>query len=164
MSNKLTLDAIDREILELLAHDGRMSNVDLARRVGLTPPPCLRRVRRLEEAGIISGYGAQVDYAAMGRGFEVVVSVDIGVNDRATMEKFEQDVIGMDEVVEVRRMFGRPDYYIRVAVVDSDAYEGFLTAKLSSLAPVVRIDSHLTMKLFTEIAPEGESRSLTGPV
>lgn len=159
MSNKVTTDAIDREILFLLAHDGRMSNVELARRVGLTPPPCLRRVRRLEEAGIISGYGAQVDYSAMGRGFEVVVAVDIGVNDRATMEKFEQDVISMEEVVELRRMFGRPDYYIRVAVADSDAYEGFLSAKLSSLSPVVRVDSHLTMKLFTEATPEGETRS-----
>ncbi|MCS4275995.1 MULTISPECIES: Lrp/AsnC family transcriptional regulator [Mycetocola] len=159
MSNKPALDAIDQEILLLLARDGRMSNVDLARRVGLTPPPCLRRVRRLEEAGIIAGYGAQVDYTAMGRGFEVVVAVDIGVNDRVTMEKFEQDVIAMPEVVELRRMFGRPDYYIRVAVSDSDAYEMFLTSKLSTLSPVTRVDSHLTMKLFTDTLPEGDARS-----
>lgn len=127
-----------------------MSNVELARRVGLTPPPCLRRVRRLEELGIIAGYGANIDRTALGRSFEVMVAVDIGVNDRVTMEDFEQAVIAMDEVRELRRMFGRPDYYIRVAVSDAEAYEAFLTAKLSTLSAVTRVDSHLTMKIFTE--------------
>ncbi|MGO3885513.1 MAG: Lrp/AsnC family transcriptional regulator [Mycetocola sp.] len=141
----LTLDAIDHSILLLLAQDGRMSNVELAKRVGLTPPPCLRRVRRLEEAGVISGYTATVNWAATGRGFEVMVAVDIGMNDRATMEEFERAVVEMDEVIEMRRMFGRPDYYIRVALADGEAYDRFLTDRLSRLSAITRIDSHLTM-------------------
>ncbi|MGO2660472.1 Lrp/AsnC family transcriptional regulator [Mycetocola reblochoni] len=155
------LDAIDHSILLLLAEDGRMSNVELARRVGLTPPPCLRRVRRLERAGIIAGYTATVDWAAAGRGFEVMVAVDIGMNDRATMEDFERSVVEMDEVIEMRRMFGRPDYYIRVAVADGEAYDRFLTDRLSRLSAITRIDSHLTMNALKQngLRPAGvESR------
>ena len=77
--NSYRLDSIDREILFHLQRDGRLSNVELARRVGLTPPPCLRRVKRLEEAGVISGYRATVDPVATGQSFEVIVSVEINV-------------------------------------------------------------------------------------
>lgn len=134
-----------------------MSNVELARRVGLTPPPCLRRVRRLEAAGIISGYTATVDWAAAGRGFEVMVAVDIGMNDRETMDEFERSVVDMDEVIEMRRMFGRPDYYIRVAVADGEAYDEFLTNRLSRLAAITRIDSHLTMNALKQHGRRGET-------
>ncbi|MEV4178244.1 MULTISPECIES: Lrp/AsnC family transcriptional regulator [unclassified Nonomuraea] len=146
MSNSISLDAIDREILFHLAQDGRMPNVELARRVGLTPPPCLRRVKRLEDAGVIAGYRAQISPEALGRSLEVVMSVEIAVNDLQTVEDFESRVAALEEVVEFRRMFGRPDYYLSVAVSDQIAYEKFLSAKILPLPAVSRVDSHLTMK------------------
>ncbi|WP_442810389.1 Lrp/AsnC family transcriptional regulator [Streptomyces sp. NBC_01474] len=140
------VDPIDREILFHLSQDGRLTNVELAKRVGLTPPPCLRRVKRLEEAGVISGYRAVIDPVALGRGLEVLVDVEVSATDRKTFEEFEETVSSYEEVIEFRRMFGRPDYFIRVAVADHAAYEAFLTGKLSGPPCVLRLESHLTMK------------------
>lgn len=148
MSNVVRLDAVDREILFHLRRDGRLSNVELAGRVGLTPPPCLRRVKRLENAGVIAGYRAVVDPAAVGRGLEVLIDVEIQATDRRTVEEFERALAGYDEVVELRRLFGRPDYFVRVAVADATAYEAFLSDKLIGLPGVLRTESHLTMKLL----------------
>ncbi|MFJ9406705.1 Lrp/AsnC family transcriptional regulator [Streptomyces sp. NPDC101393] len=137
---------MDRDIIFHLRQDGRLTNVELAKRVGLTPPPCLRRVKRLEETGVISGYRAVINPEAMGHGLEVLVDVEIYAQDRKSFEEFEETVASYDEVVEFRRMYGRPDYFIRVAVADHAAYETFLTGKLSCLPGVRRLESHLTMK------------------
>lgn len=142
----MAMDALDREILFHLRQDGRLSNVELAARVGLTPAPCLRRVKRLEADGVIAGYRARIDPAAAGRGFEVMVSVEVSINDRETVEEFEAALTSYDEVLECHRLFGRPDYLIRVAVQDQTAFENFLTGKLMSLNAVARVDSHLIMK------------------
>src|SRR5262252_10814644 len=101
MSNQIRLDRLDREILFQLQRDGRLSNVELARRVGLTPPPCLRRVKRLEDAGVIAGYHAVIDPAAVGRALEVFVDVDINANDLKTVQVFETTTAGYDEVIEL---------------------------------------------------------------
>ncbi|TDC21636.1 Lrp/AsnC family transcriptional regulator [Streptomyces sp. 8K308] len=146
MGNQFPLDAVDREILFQLRRNGRLSNVELAKRVGLTPPPCLRRVKRLEEGGVITGYRAVIAQKALGRGLEVLVDVEIYAQDRKTVEEFEDTVAAYEEVVEFRRMYGRPDYFIRVAVADHAAYEAFLIGKLSGLPAVQRLESHLTMK------------------
>ncbi|WP_226966579.1 Lrp/AsnC family transcriptional regulator [Streptomyces phaeolivaceus] len=140
------MDSIDHDILFHLRKDGRLTNVELAKRVGLTPPPCLRRVKRLEEAGVIAGYRAVVDPAAIGRGLEVLVDVEVSATDRATVRAFEETVASYDEVIEFRRLFGRPDYFLRVAVADHAAYEAFLTVRLTGLPGVLRTESHLTMK------------------
>ncbi|MEV4340853.1 Lrp/AsnC family transcriptional regulator [Streptomyces sp. NPDC049590] len=137
---------MDREILFHLREDGRLTNVELAKRVGLTPPPCLRRVKRLEEAGVITGYRAVVDPRALGRALEVLIDVEIYAQDRKSFEEFEDTVASYEEVVEFRRMYGRPDYFIRVAVADHAAYEAFLTGRLSCLPAVRRLESHLTTK------------------
>jgi DNA-binding Lrp family transcriptional regulator len=142
----MAMDALDRAIVEQLSQDGRLTNVELAQRVGLTPAPCLRRVKRLEADGVIAGYRARIDPAAAGRGFEVMVSVEISINDLQTVEELESAITGYDEVVEVHRLFGRPDYLIRVAVEDSATFETFLTTKLMALRAVARVDSHLIMK------------------
>ncbi len=142
----MNLDAVDHDILFHLRRDGRLTNVELAKRVGLTPPPCLRRVKRLEDAGIISGYRARIDTVAMGRAFEVVVAVEISINDLQTVEEFERAVASYDEVVDFHRLFGRPDYFIRVAVADQAVFESFLTSRLMSLQAVARVDSHMIMK------------------
>ncbi|ATL32090.1 Lrp/AsnC family transcriptional regulator [Streptomyces formicae] len=146
MSNEIRLDALDNEILFHLRQDGRLTNVELAKRVGLTAPPCLRRVKRLEETGVIAGYHAVINTEALGRGLEVLIDVEVSANDRKTYLEFEEVVASYEEVIEVRRMFGRPDYFIRVAVADHAAYEAFLTGKLTGLPCVLRVDSHLTMK------------------
>jgi DNA-binding Lrp family transcriptional regulator len=146
MSNDPSLDAIDREILFHLRQDGRLTNVELAKRVGLTPPPCLRRVKRLEEAGVITGYRAVVAPEAVGQSLEVLVDVEVYATDLKTVEAFEETVAAYPEVIELRRLFGRPDYFMRVAVADHAAYEAFLTRKMSGLAGVLRMESHLTMK------------------
>ncbi len=140
------LDAIDREILFHLRQDGRLTNVELAKRVGLTPPPCLRRLKRLEETGVITGYRAVIDPEAVGRGLEVMVDVEVYANDLKTIETLEETLAGYEEVVELRRMFGRPDYFLRVAVADHAAYNAFLTSKLTGLPGILRVESHLTMK------------------
>ncbi|MFJ3957663.1 Lrp/AsnC family transcriptional regulator [Arthrobacter sp. NPDC090010] len=145
------MDSIDRAIIDLLHWDGRMSNQELAERVGLTPAPCLRRVRRLEADGVITGYGAMLDPAALGRGFEVIVYADLVAKDLATVEAFEARLAGMPEVLELRRMFGIPDYFIRVGVADLGAYERWLTARLMGDPAISRVDSRLTMKVLKAV-------------
>ncbi|BEL06648.1 Lrp/AsnC family transcriptional regulator [Actinoplanes sichuanensis] len=131
-----------------LSRDGRLSNVELARRVGLTPPPCLRRVKRLEDAGVIAGYRAIIDPAATGRGLEVLLDIEIQAQDLKTVQEFETTVAAFDEVIEFRRMFGRPDYLMRVAVADHAAYEAFMSGKLIGQPGLLRVESHLTMKVI----------------
>ncbi|CAL9337744.1 Lrp/AsnC family transcriptional regulator [Streptomyces sp. enrichment culture] len=146
MNNGFQLDAVDREILFHLSQDGRLTNAELAKRVGLTSPPCLRRVKRLEEAGVVTGYRAAVNPEAVGCGLKVFIDVEIYANDRKTVEEFETAVASCEEVVEFRRMYGRPDHSTRVAVADHAAYEAFATGKLSGLPAVLCYTSHLIMK------------------
>ena len=141
------MDATDRRIIAELRADGRLSNVELAERVGLTPAPCLRRVKRLEEDGVITGYTALLDPVAMGHAFDVLVNVDLTHKDRDTVARFEAEVAAFDEVLEVRRMFGLPDYVIRVGTPDLDAFESFVTARLGAVPGIAKVDSHLTMKV-----------------
>lgn len=146
MSNEHELDELDREILFQLQRDGRLTNVELARRVGLTPPPCLRRVKRLEEAGVIAGYRARVNPEAVGRGLEVMVSIEVSVSDLKTLEGLEATIAAYEEVVEFRRLFGTPDYHLRVLVADYAAYEDFQTRKIIGIPGVARVISQPTMK------------------
>jgi len=142
------VDAIDRRIVAELEFDGRLSNVELADRIGLSPAPCLRRVRRLESDGVILGYSARIDPGATGRGFEVVLNVDLTRKDRATFEAFESAAAAFDEVTEIRRMFGLPDYVLRVATDSIESYELFLSTKMGDVPGVDKLDSHITMKLI----------------
>ncbi|MFJ1702923.1 Lrp/AsnC family transcriptional regulator [Kitasatospora sp. NPDC088346] len=153
------MDRIDRRILHELQQDGRLSNAELASRVDLTPSPCLRRVRQLEQDGVIRGYRAHLDGAALGRGFQPFVSIVMRHEDRATVTEFEQRVAALPEVVEAHRLFGDPDYLLRIAVADIAAYERFITDVLSGLPGIAQVNSHLTMKQvkadrgFPEIRP-----------
>jgi DNA-binding Lrp family transcriptional regulator len=140
------MDSVDRAILFHLQQDGRLSNVDLAARVGLSPTPCLRRVRNLEEAGIIQGYHADLDPTAIGRGFQVLVHANMMVKDQSTVEAFEDQVRELPEITECRRMFGDPDYVIWVATTDADTYERFYMTQLTNLPGVARMNSQMTMK------------------
>lgn len=142
------MDAVDHQIIAELQRDGRLSNVELAERIGLSPAPCLRRVRRLEGEGVILGYAARIDPRAIGRSFEVLVNVDLTSKDRATFEAFESAVAALDEVTEIRRMFGLPDYVLRVATDSIEAYEVFVSTCLGDAPGLAKLDSHITMKLI----------------
>ncbi len=142
------MDAIDRNIVAELERDGRLSNVELADRVGLTPAPCLRRVKRLESDGVILGYTARIDPNAFDRGFEVLVNIDLVQKDRATFEAFEAAVVELEEVIEVRRMFGLPDYLVRVATSSIESYEALISNRIGELPGVSKLDSHITMKVL----------------
>jgi len=140
------MDSMDRAIINELVRDGRIPNVELAERVHLTPGPCLRRVQRLEQEKVIRGYRAVVDPAALDRGFEVILDVELTVFDRETVYAFEEALAAMDEVVELHRLFGSPDYFVRVAVKDLPAYESFLTERVMSLPGLQKVSSRFTMK------------------
>lgn len=146
MSNEVSLDAVDREIIFHLRQDGRLSNVELAKRVGLTPPPCLRRLKRLEEGGVITGYRAVISPEAEGRSLEVLMDVEVYATDKKSILDMEEALASYDEVVECWRMFGRPEYVLRVAVADHAAYETFLMNKITGLPGILRVESNLTMK------------------
>lgn len=148
MSNPARLDDTDHAILRELTRDGKLSNVELAERVGLTPAPCLRRVKRLEEKGVISGYRARLDPEAAGRAFCVYMAVEITMTSREIVEQFEAALLSYEEVTEVRRVYGAIDYLIRVEVKDSNAYERFQADKMYPLPGVHRVVSHTTMKLI----------------
>ena len=139
------MDAIDRQILATLQLEGRISNQDLADRVGLSPSPCLRRVRALEAAGVITGYRAEIDPRAVGRGFEVFVSANLLRAEASAIRAFEDAVNAVEEVVEARRMIGLPDYLLRVVVADLEAYERLYRETLAALPGVERVATQLAM-------------------
>jgi Lrp/AsnC family transcriptional regulator, leucine-responsive regulatory protein len=140
------MDSVDRAILSQLQDDGRLANVELAERVRLSPSATLRRVRNLEASGAIAGYHADIDPEAVGRGFEVTVHATLMLRNRETIEAFEAAVAPLDEVVECRRMYGDPDYLIRVAVADAAEYEHFLINIFADLPGIARMTSQFTMK------------------
>ncbi|MEU4831251.1 Lrp/AsnC family transcriptional regulator [Streptosporangium sp. NPDC023615] len=140
------MDGTDRAILNLLQVDGRLSNLELAERVRLTPSPCLRRVRNLEESGVITGYRAVIDPVAVGRGFQVVAYVELEGQDAETVTAFETAVLEIDDVVECLRMFGRPDYVLRVAVPDMEAYSQLCLERLGRLPGLDKLTSQIAMK------------------
>lgn len=143
---KLDLDAIDRRIIAELQADARLTNVELADRVGLSPSPCLRRVKRLEQAGIIEGYRAMLRRERVGLGVSVFVGVKIEVhaNDRAL--GFEDAICAMPEVIACHMVSGEADYLLEVVVADLEAYQQFLVGKLLALAIVREVRSNIAIQ------------------
>ncbi|MET8983526.1 Lrp/AsnC family transcriptional regulator [Streptomyces sp. NPDC004539] len=144
------MDAIDQAIISELERDGRLTNVELAHRVGLTTGPCLRRVQRLEADGVIQGYRAIIDPAARGRSFEVLMDLSLESQDAPTVEHFEETLATAVEVRELRRLFGAPDYFVRVAVADLPAYETFLSRRVMTIPGIRNVVSHFTMKTIKQ--------------
>lgn len=144
------MDAIDRDILRSLQDNGRMTNLELARAVGLSPTPTLRRVRELERSGAIRGYRAIVDPEAVQRAFQVLVWVDLVQGTREAIEAFEQALLDIPDVIEAQRLFGEPDYLLRVAVRDSDEYENLYTNRLAALPGVRKARSQIAMKTIRQ--------------
>ena len=123
-----------------------MSNLDLARAIKLSPTPTLRRVRELERRGAIRGYRAIVDPEAVQRSFQVLVWIDLVQGTREVIEAFERALLDIPEVVEAQRLFGEPDYLVRVAVRDSDEYERLYTTRLAAMPGVLKARSQIAMK------------------
>ncbi len=150
---KVDLDPIDCRIVAELQSDGRLSNVDLADKVGLSPSPCLRRVKRLEQEGYIAGYRAALRRDRVGLRFSVFVGVKIDghANERALA--FEKAVVEMPEVVACHLVSGEADYFLEVVVPDIDDYQRFLVGKLLNLPIVREVRSNIAIQTLKAGAP-----------
>jgi Lrp/AsnC family leucine-responsive transcriptional regulator len=142
-----TLDRLDRDILRHLQQDGRLSNVELARRVRLSPSPCLRRVKSLEDRGYIRGYTALLDRGRMRRTLHVYVMVSLTSQRQEVLEAFERGVAALDDVLECHLIAGEADYLLTVVVEDLDAYQRLFTKRLGELPGVASLKSMVTMKV-----------------
>lgn len=147
------MDRIDRKILAEVQQDGRLTITELASRVGLSVSPCHRRLRELERSGTISGYRAVVDAHAVGLTFEAIVFVTMRQEDRDTLLGFEEGVANVPEVVQAQRLFGDPDYLLRVLTADLAAYQRLEDDKLAALPGVQRLTSTLVMKRIVQDRP-----------
>ncbi|MFM9860266.1 Lrp/AsnC family transcriptional regulator [Pseudoxanthobacter sp. M-2] len=152
-----TLDAIDRKLLTVLQQEGRITAQELAERVGLTASPCLRRIRLLEEAGIIRRYVAVVDQKAVGLPVSVFVSVKLERQREEELDRFAAAIARWPEVLECYLMTGPRDYLLRVVVPDLEAYEQFLKSKLTRLDGVQSIESSFALGQvkYTSVLPIG---------
>ena len=143
---QIALDRTDFRILRCLQNSGRISNTELADQVGLSPSPCLRRVKALEQQGIIRRYAAIIDAKAVGLPISTFVNVSLHNQERRSLEQFEAHVAGYEEVMECYLMTGSFDYMLRVVVPDLESYEHFLAEKLTTTPGVANIQSSFTLK------------------
>lgn len=141
-----TLDEIDRRILVELQRDGRLTNQDLAGRIGVSASPCWRRVRALEESGVIKGYAALVDPAALGLNVSVFTQVSLERQEKKALQVFEAAVGEWPEIMECYLMTGDADYLLRVVVPDLAAYERFLMARLTRIRGIASIKSSFALR------------------
>jgi len=143
---RVRLDRIDRHILADLQADGRMTNVELARRAGISAPPCLRRVRALENAGFIRGYHADVSAEALGYGVTVFAQVGLSSQAEQDLRAFESLVQGWPEVRECHMLAGEADFLLKIVTVDWDVYQRFLTTQLTAAPNVSHVKSALAIR------------------
>ena len=147
------MDRTDRKILAELQKDGRLSVTELAERVGLSLSPCHRRVRALEEAGVLLGYRAQLDPAALGLNFSAMVFVTLREGDRPAVEAFETALLDIAQIITAQRLFGEPDYLLQVVAQDLPAFQRLYDERLSTLPNVQRLTSTLVMKQGVQDRP-----------
>jgi len=141
-----TLDSIDRRLLAELQDEGRVTNVDLARRVGLTAPPCLRRVRALEEAGVIRGYHADLDASSLGFTITVFAMVSLKSQAEEDLKAFENHIKGLPEVRECHMLNGEIDFILKIVSKDLQSFQEFLTSKLTPAPNVASVKTSLTIR------------------
>lgn len=146
---KSQLDDIDLKLLEHIQDDARLTNVELAEKVGLSPSPCLRRLRRLENDGVIKGYMTFVDQTQVGLPVSVFVSVTLKEQSEAALEEFEAAVNALPEVMECYLMTGASDYLLRVVASDLADYERFLKHHLTRIPAIASIQSSFALKQVT---------------
>lgn len=140
-------------MLAELQGDGRLTLTELAERVGLSASPCHRRLRALERSGAIAGYHARLDAGVLGLGFEALVFVTMRYEDRETVAAFEREVADIPQVIHAQRLFGDPDYLLRVVTRDLPAYRELYDDSLAALPGVLHLNSTLVMKSVVESRP-----------
>ena len=142
----MSFDRIDRQILAHLQQDGRMTNVELAERVGLTAPPCLRRVRALEEAGVIRGYHADLDAASLGYPITVFAMVSLRSQAEHDLAAFEAHVAGIPEIRECHMLNGEIDFILKIVASDLKSFQEILTTHLTPAPNVASVKTSLTIR------------------
>ncbi len=147
---QIIADDFDRKILRTLQADARITNSELAEKIGLSPSPCLRRVRRLEEAGLIRGYTALIDPAAFGWTMVAIATIRLGRQNEDEILMFEEAIRGWDEVLECHLVTGSRDYVLKVAARDLVEYEGFIKQKIARLKCVASIETSFVMNTVKE--------------
>jgi DNA-binding Lrp family transcriptional regulator len=150
-NDAVDLDAIDRRILNELQEDGRITNVELARRAGISAPPCLRRVRRLEEAGLIRGYHAETEPSKLGWSITFFVIVGLDSQKESVLSGFEKTVAGWEEVRECHMIRGGGDFLLRLVARDA-AHENGLTQRLTGITEVSRVQTLQTIRTSKNLA------------
>jgi DNA-binding Lrp family transcriptional regulator len=162
--SEIQLDDIDRKILAALQENGRISNVELADRVGLSPAPCLRRVQALEAAGVIRKYVALLDPKTVGLGVTVFVQISLDLQIEARLELFEKAILSRPEVLECYLMTGDSDYLLRIVIPDVASYEHLLKECLTRIESVASIKSSFALKQvkYSTALPVGVDRPAPG--
>jgi DNA-binding Lrp family transcriptional regulator len=140
------LDDIDRLILSTLQDEGRITNVELARRAGLTAPPCLRRVRALEEAGAIESYHAKLNPRALGYGITVFAMVSLKSQAEDDLQSFEQHIMTLSLVRECHMLNGEIDFILKIVARDLQHFQDFLTSSLTTIPNVESVKTSLTIR------------------
>ena len=148
----MKLDNIDLKILNVIQSEGRIRTVELAERVGLSPTPCARRLRQMEEAGVITGYRAMVDQTKLGFPITVFVSVELERKTAEDLQNFEKAVQGFEEIVQGFIMTGSQDFMLRVVAADLLSFEQFLQEKLGRVAGIRTTRSRFALR---SIIPAG---------
>jgi len=143
---RVKLDAVDRRILSNLQEDGRMTNVELANRAGITAPPCLRRVRTLETSGVIKGYHADLDPDALGYSIIVFALVSLKSQAEADLQAFEKHVEDLPEIRECYMLNGEIDFVLKIVSTDLQAFQRFLTSKLTPAPNVASVKTSLVIR------------------
>jgi Lrp/AsnC family leucine-responsive transcriptional regulator len=143
----MEIDRYDRQILQLLQEEGRISNQDLADRIGLSPSPCLRRVRALEDAGIVKGYRALLDAKVLGYSLMALIYISMDVHTPERFDNFERQILGIPEILECLMITGQDaDYQIKVAVKDMDAFQELLLNRITRIKGVTGVHSSFVLR------------------
>jgi len=152
MAEKIKLDMVDRQILYDLQNDGRMTNVELAKRAGISAPPCLRRVRALEDADIIKGYHADIDADALGFSVQVFAFVGLTSQAEADLQDFERLVSTWPQVRECHMLMGETDFLLKIVAHDWDDFQKFLTSHLTPAKNVSHVKTALAIRSAKQLA------------
>ena len=143
----MKLDRYDRQMLEILQEDGRISNQDLADRIGLSPSPCLRRLRALEDAGIVTGYRALLNAKALGYSLMALIYISMDMHTPERFENFEQQIRQVSEVLECLLITGQDaDYQLKVVVTDMDGYQALLLERITRIPGVTGVHSSFVLR------------------
>ncbi|MBW2453330.1 MAG: Lrp/AsnC family transcriptional regulator [Deltaproteobacteria bacterium] len=140
------MDELDRKIVRTLQVDGRITNQELASRVGLSPSPCLRRLRRLESEGVIEGYAAMVDQGRYGLPLDIFVQVKLERHTEETVRTFEEHVRAVDEILDCYLMTGSADYLLHLASADLEHYDRFMRMRLQNIPGIAAIETSFAIK------------------